>query len=233
MTQAYDFAYEEIARSLTPDAQLLDCGAGSGWYFTKISERTGMRPEQYFGLEWNQQRVDQGKSRGLNIEKADLNQRIFFESGRFDIVIGLSVLEHLLNGCRWIRECQRVLKPGGHLIILTPNISTYFTAALLLAGKMPSTGPHPDSNLLINSSGLTSIGKHMEGKDPDVEDDTPIHRHLVVFSYRELERLLKALQFNDVAGRGFGVYPFPNFLQPWLEKIDKIHAHQMVFSAVK
>jgi hypothetical protein len=41
------------------------------------------------------------------------------------------------------------------------------------------------------------------------------------------------LGFEDVRGYGFGLYPFPNFLQPVLEKIDPYHCHQMVFMARK
>ena len=39
--------------------------------------------------------------------------------------------------------------------------------------------------------------------------------------------------FEDVKGYGFGLYPFPNFMQPVLEKIDPYHCHQMVFIAKK
>lgn len=117
---------------------------------------------------------------------------------------------------------------GGKLVILTPNIATYFTAALVLIGRMPSSGPHPDSDYLINSRTLTSIKDSTQ-----VEGDTPLHRHLVVFSYVDLRRLLKAAGFRTVSGRAFGVYPFPNFMQPLLERIDARHAHQMVFTATK
>jgi hypothetical protein len=41
------------------------------------------------------------------------------------------------------------------------------------------------------------------------------------------------LGFTGIRGYGFGVYPFPGFLQPMLEKIDPWHAHQMVFIARK
>ncbi|MDA3790099.1 MAG: methyltransferase domain-containing protein [Desulfobacula sp.] len=233
MKEVYNLAFQEIAKKINSESLLLDCGAGSGWYFDQISQMCTLRKDQYFGLEWNLHQVKEAVNRGLNVEELDLNKAIPHENDKFDVVIGLSVLEHLLNGCFWIRECQRILKPGGKLIIVTPNISTYFTIALLAVGKMPSTGPHADSNQLINSSGLVSIGAHMEGKDPDVEDDTPVHRHLIVFSYRDLNRFLRAIKFDNVVGKGFGVYPFPNFIQPFFEKIDKYHAHQLFFMATK
>ena len=53
-------------------------------------------------------------------------------------------------GVRSLRIASRILENGGKLILLTPNISTFFTIALLLVGKMPSSGPHPDSNELLD-----------------------------------------------------------------------------------
>ncbi|MFT4582684.1 MAG: hypothetical protein ACI8XZ_002438 [Gammaproteobacteria bacterium] len=44
---------------------------------------------------------------------------------------------------------------------------------------------------------------------------------------------LELAGFRDVKGYGFGLYPFPNFSQPILEKIDPCHCHQMVLVAKK
>ena len=54
----------------------------------------------------------------------------------------------------------------------------------------------------------------------DAESDTPSHRHLIVFSYRALYSYLKLAGFKQIRGYGFGLYPFPNTIQPILEKID-------------
>ena len=116
-------------------------------------------------------------------------------------------------------------------MLLTPNISTYFTAALLIAGRMPSSGPHPDSNALQQRSEVFRVADHAE--DANVEGDTPEHRHLIVFSYRVLRDYLELLGFVDIRGEGFGLYPFPRWMQPALERIDPYHCHQMVFSATR
>ena len=67
----------------------------------------------------------------------------------------------------------------------------------------------------------------------DTESSTPVHRHLVVFSYLVLRKYLSMIGFSEIQGYGFGLYPFPAFMQPILEKIDPYHCHQMVFVAKK
>ena len=229
MDRAYDTAYEHIASSVNPDSVILDCGAYDGWAFDLISKKCNLAPGQYSGIEWNAHYAEQGRNRGLDIRQGDLNTGITGESEAYSCVYALSVLEHLLNPCRFMQDCYRVLRPGGQLVLLTPNISTYFTAVLILLGKMPSSGPHPDSDQLRMAEEVFKI-KNVE---LDSESDTPVHRHLVVFSYRVLRQYLRMIGFSSVTGHGFGLYPFPKFTQPLLEKLDPYHCHQMVFVAKK
>jgi len=63
----------------------------------------------------------------------------------------------------------------------------------------------------------------------DIEGDAPEHRHLVVFSFLALRKFLRLAGFYVEKGRGFGLYPLPNFMQPLFERIDPYHCHQMVF----
>ncbi len=231
MKRAYAYSYQHIASSINSESVVLDCGAGNGWVFDNIARQSGLSIDQYSGIEWSEQQAIKGQARGLDIKIGDLNLGVPREDASYSCVYALSVLEHLLNPCRFLRHCYRVLKPGGQLVLLTPNISTYFTAALILSGKMPSSGPHPDSNELLKSEEVFKVSS--ESLQPDAESDTPVHRHLVVFSYRVLEQYLKVLGFSKVEGRGFGLYPFPRVLQPILERLDPWHCHQMVFVATK
>lgn len=231
MQEAYRTANENIVASLHSGGKVLDCGANSGDRYDILAKNIALLPSQYFGVEWDRESAEVGQRRGLQITCADLNKGIPHESATFSCVFGLSVLEHLLNGCRFLKECHRVLQPDGKLVLLTPNISTYFTAALILMGKMPSSGPHPDSDALLKVEELFKVsGDHLH---PDTERDTPMHRHLVVFSYRVLRDYLTMIGFTEVRGYGFGLYPFPATLQPLLERLDPYHCHQMVFVARK
>lgn len=197
--------------------------------FDQLNKETTLDASRYFGIEWNQETARMGQERGLQIICSDLNTSIPHEDARFSCVYGLSLLEHLLNGYRYMKECHRVLQDGGKLVLLTPNISTYFTAALILKGKMPSS--RPDSDALLKKEEVLKVSS--DALKHDTERDTPVHRRLVVFSYRVLRDYLQMIGFSRVRGYGFGLYPFPNFMQPVLEHIDPWHCHQMVFIAEK
>jgi SAM-dependent methyltransferase len=52
----------------------------------------------------------------------DLNAPLPLHDASFDLVTSLEGIEHVENHFLLLRELSRVLKPGGHLIISTPNI---------------------------------------------------------------------------------------------------------------
>lgn len=229
MREAY--AYARSSAASHPGSCVLDCGSGSGHellatFGTRQSE-PGFR---YLGLEWNKQAVDRGADAGLDIRLTDLNAPLPIDPDSHDCVIAYSVIEHLLMPCSFLLECQRVLKPGGRLVLLTPNISTYFTALQILLGRMPSSGPHPDSNRLLELEQPTKV-THLQRDD--VSSDTPVHRHLVVFSFRALYRFLQISGYSIIAAKGFGYYPIPMAMQPLFERIDRGHCHQMVLVCEK
>lgn len=229
--EAYALAHTEIMYALQDGGKCLDCGAHSGHKYDFLQQAMGLQQTSYHGIEWNAGLVEVACEKGLNVIQGDLNKKIAYSDETFKCIFGLSILEHLLNPCNYLRECHRCLAKGGSLILLTPNISTYFTIALLLLGKMPSSGPHPDSDSLLKQEELFRVSD--DGLQADTEIDTPVHRHLVVFSYRVLKSYLEMLGFEEVKGYGFGLYPLPNFMQPFVERIDPYHCHQMVFIARK
>jgi len=231
MREAYATSLRAIADALRDGGSCLHCGAHDGGIFKRINEQIKLDPKNYNGIEWSADLVAVCRDQNLNVIQHDLNDGLPHQENKFDCVFALSVLEHILNCCAYLRESHRVLKPGGVLVLLTPNISTLFTIVQLMVGKMPSTGPHPDSNRLMESQEPLRVPS--ANKQFDTEGETPVYRHLVVFSYRVLRQYLGMIGFDDVKGYGYGLYPFPNFMQPIVERIDPYHCHQMVFVAKK
>ncbi len=62
----------------------------------------------------------------------DLNEFLPFQSGSFDAVNLVEVIEHIEHQAQLIREIRRVLKPGGRLLISTPNVLNVFSRVRFL-----------------------------------------------------------------------------------------------------
>ncbi|MEM7108713.1 MAG: class I SAM-dependent methyltransferase [Bacteroidota bacterium] len=59
-----------------------------------------------------------------NFEIANMNATLPYEDAYFTNVVCIDGIEHLENPFTFIRECKRVIKPEGKLIISTPNINS-------------------------------------------------------------------------------------------------------------
>jgi len=231
MNSAYQKAKVLLLEDFTPETLYLDCGAGGGGQFERLAAETDqLAPLNYFGIEWNHAEAVKAKKNWLQVVRADLNRPLLFEDEIFGCVFGLSVLEHLVNGCQFMKEAYRVLKPGGRMVLITPNLSAWFNIILLVFINMPSSGPHPDSAALVRKN--TAVRFRDTGTS-HVEDAIPIDRHLVVFTYKTLRYYLHSLGFKRVTAYNYGLYPLPRFIQPFFERIDPWHCHQMLVDCQK
>src|SRR5438445_7514968 len=60
-----------------------------------------------------------------------------FAGDTFDLVVSVWVLEHLRTPERVLGEVQRVLRPGGHFVFLTPNLRNPLLAFNRLGRALP------------------------------------------------------------------------------------------------
>lgn len=60
---------------------------------------------------------------GAPLVRADMNARLPFSDAVFDAVVCVDGIEHLERPFDFVRECRRVVRPGGTLVLSTPNIS--------------------------------------------------------------------------------------------------------------
>jgi 2-polyprenyl-3-methyl-5-hydroxy-6-metoxy-1,4-benzoquinol methylase len=95
----------------------LDYGAGIGNFTRKLS--ASGRFEQIDGADILPR--PENLPNAIAWHRLDLNDAHSIPAGSFDVVIAAEVIEHLENPRQVAREWFRILKPGGTLILSTPN----------------------------------------------------------------------------------------------------------------
>ena len=98
---------------------ILDVGCGHGDFLEHICRRT---PATY-GIDPDQRSLKRNVViQNLVCGKAE---QMPFLDGMFDLVVSAWTVEHLDDPVSAFSEILRVLKPGGHLVFLTPNAWNY------------------------------------------------------------------------------------------------------------
>ncbi len=95
--------------------EILDVGCGAGNMIHHLSAYGRVR-----GVELDPRPVKIAQARGYDVRQADAARGIPFEDSAFDLVTALDVIEHADDDRSILSEAQRVLKPGGHLLVTTP-----------------------------------------------------------------------------------------------------------------
>jgi SAM-dependent methyltransferase len=73
----------------------------------------------------------------------DMNRAFPFPDARFDFVSCIEGIEHLEDQFRFIRECHRVLRPTGCLVLSTPNVLNLASRLKFLFSGFYSLVPRP------------------------------------------------------------------------------------------
>jgi SAM-dependent methyltransferase len=76
---------------------------------------------------------EQFKAPDVRCVKVNLNEKTPFEDASFDLVLAVEIIEHLEAPRGFLREIHRILKPGGLVIVTTPNISSLPSRLFFLA----------------------------------------------------------------------------------------------------
>lgn len=111
-----------IKKYVPPEARVLDLGAGSGLFLSKL-HNAGY--QNIYGADIDDYRSYADGSSGMVKEFAALdagNDSFPWADGFFDAVTAWEVFEHLENPYRSIREVARIIKTGGYLFVSMPNV---------------------------------------------------------------------------------------------------------------
>ncbi|MFE1247321.1 class I SAM-dependent methyltransferase [Streptomyces sp. NPDC058735] len=130
-----------LARALGGDGRtgprtILDIGCGDG---TAAATAAPLLPgHRLVGVDWSQDALRRARTRIPHAVRGELTGGgLPFASGSADAVLFSEVIEHLVDPDAALDEIRRVLRPGGHLMLSTPNLAAWYNRALLLAGVQP------------------------------------------------------------------------------------------------
>jgi ubiquinone/menaquinone biosynthesis C-methylase UbiE len=123
----HDDLYRDLIRKyLRPGQRLLDAGCGRYMRFCKELSGTA----HVVGMDLDSTFDTDNKRQPFGV-RGDLN-RLPFPSDHFDMIISRSVVEHLEDPPQVFREFCRVLRPGGKVVIITPNKHDYVSVIAAL-----------------------------------------------------------------------------------------------------
>jgi SAM-dependent methyltransferase len=97
--------------------RLMDVGAGFGFFLSEMKQRGW----EVTGVEISQRGMNYARDRlEVNVHPGPLEQAGLPEE-HFDAVTAFYVVEHLPDPITFLKECYRILKPGGLLLLRYPH----------------------------------------------------------------------------------------------------------------
>jgi SAM-dependent methyltransferase len=95
--------------------RILDVGCGTGTMLGYLA-RYGIAE----GVDIDEEAIEYCRARGLQRVSQASAERLPFADSTFDLVTALDVVEHTDDDLGVLREIQRVLRPGGRLLMTVP-----------------------------------------------------------------------------------------------------------------
>jgi 2-polyprenyl-3-methyl-5-hydroxy-6-metoxy-1,4-benzoquinol methylase len=116
---------EDLLGKPRNEIRILDVGCSSG-YFLEVARQLGFNAE---GVEPGEKAVQTARAAGLTAHSGCLEDVALPEQS-FDAITLFEVIEHLKDARDTIQRCNRLLRPGGMLVIGTANTASWTFMAM-------------------------------------------------------------------------------------------------------
>ena len=113
--------------------KVLNVGCGNG----KFLNKDFLIKNSVTGVDISLSALEEAKEYYHIPLQADIDSGIPVKDGDMDIVIASEVIEHIVDTDFFLCEVNRILKPGGVLVLTTPNINTPLSYMMMLFLDMP------------------------------------------------------------------------------------------------
>ncbi|MGD0699580.1 MAG: class I SAM-dependent methyltransferase [Trebonia sp.] len=174
--------------------RIVDVGCGDGSATSLVSDLDTRNT--VIGVDWSATALARARARGLLVVQGGVDTSgLPLPDGCADVVIMSELIEHLVDTDTAVDEVRRVLRPGGVLLLSTPNLAAWFNRVLVGLGIQP----------VFSEVSLRGIygrpGREVVG-------------HLRLFTRRALVEFLDARGFSCERVLGSPYHDVPRLLRP-------------------
>ena len=213
-------AYQLVAdatRCRTAPVRVLDIGCGDGTFLHHLAKHLGDVGVSYVGLDYSEYQLTKARRLPYEFHACDVGEGIPLPNASVDVVHAAEVIEHLYNPDLFIEESARVLRPGGELIITTPNLHAWYNRALFVVGIQPV---FHETSTRSTEVGAGALGRLKQDKRPV--------GHLRLFNRTAILDLLRREGFQPIALLGARFHGVPRRLR-WL---DAMFCHRPAMASI-
>ena len=199
-------AYRHYLRGWLPanrDARILDVACGGGKLLQFFID-AGYRDVQ--GVDVSPEQVALARQVTPNVTQADVLEYLSGQDGRFDLITGLDIVEHFRKDevLRFLDLCFVALKPGGRLVLQTPNAESPWGTHHRYNDLTHELGFNPNAlSRLLALVGFQATEAREMGPVP-LGYSTPSTLRWVL--WQAIRAALKVWNLAETGDRGSGVY---------------------------
>jgi len=199
-------AYRHYLRRWLPgdkDAMIVDlaCGGGKLLYFFK---RMGYGNAA--GVDISPEQVRLARQVTPDVEEANILDWLESHPARFDLVTGFDIVEHFNKDevLRFLDACHGALKPGGRLILQTPNAETPWGTMHRYSDFTHEVGFNPNArSRLLALVGFARVESREQGPVPLGHSVKSTVRYLI---WQSIRAGLKLWNLAETGTAGSGVF---------------------------
>jgi 2-polyprenyl-3-methyl-5-hydroxy-6-metoxy-1,4-benzoquinol methylase len=136
-----DRLLEICARHGVATQALLEVGAGFGTFCSELKSRKIFK--RVVGVEPTPGLAATCRRRDIEVLEKPIEHLTSEEAGEFDVVASFEVIEHLFSPMEFVQHMQRLLRPGGLMMLTCPNGLGFDVETL---GPLSSTVDHEHLN---------------------------------------------------------------------------------------